>query len=70
MTKDLQGKNYETFGDRGDAIEKAISLLEENDTLLILGKGHEEVIIMKDRRIPFNDKEFVQKCIEKNTINN
>lgn len=70
MTKDLHAKNYEIIVDRGDAIEKAISLLEENDTLLILGKGHEEVIIMKDRRIPFNDKEFVQKCIEKNTINN
>ena len=70
MTQGLEQKNYEVIVDRGDAIEKGISLLEENDTLLVLGKGHEEVIIVGNRRIPFNDKEFIQKCVQKRAINN
>ena len=49
---------------RGKAIEKGISLLKENDILLVLGKGHEEFIIMKDKKIPFNDKKVIEKLIE------
>ena len=49
--------------DRGKAIEKAISLLKENDILLILGKGHEEFIIVRDKKIPFNDKKYVESLI-------
>lgn len=60
MTKKLDAKNYEVIENRGKAIEKGISLLDKNDTLLILGKGHEEFIIVKDnKKIPFNDKECV-----------
>ena len=55
--------NYEIIENRGLAIKRGLSLLNEKDILLILGKGHEEVIIIKDRRIPFNDKEEVQKYI-------
>lgn len=57
--------NYEVIIDRGKAIEKAITLLHENDILLVLGKGHEEYIIMKDKKIPFNDKEHINKIINK-----
>ena len=39
----------------GYAIEK----LTDNDMLLILGKGHEEVIIIGDKKIPFNDHKAV-----------
>jgi UDP-N-acetylmuramyl tripeptide synthase len=39
-------------------------MLNEHDTLLILGKGHEEFIIMKNNtRIPFNDKECVLEIL-------
>lgn len=60
MLKDNKRNNYEVCLDRGKAIEKGINLLENKDILMILGKGHEEVIIYKDERIPFNDK----KCVE------
>lgn len=69
----LEGRsktNYEVCLDRGRAIEKGIDLLAENDILLILGKGHEEVIIFKDKRIPFNDKKKVLEVIKnKDKIN-
>lgn len=56
-------ENYEVILDRGKAIEKGISLLNDNDILLILGKGHEEFIIMKDKKIPFNDRKKVEEII-------
>ena len=57
--------NYEIIMDRRLAIIKGIELLEENDLLLILGKGHEEYIIIKDKKIPFKDKDVVLDCLEK-----
>ncbi len=58
--KNTEFGNYEICLDRKEAICKAIQRLENNDLLLILGKGHEEGIIGKNRQIiPFNDKEVV-----------
>lgn len=69
MLEGLTNKNYEVILDRREAIRKGIDLLEKEDILLILGKGHEEAIIVKDKRIPFNDKEEVKKYLEiKNTV--
>ena len=56
--------NYEVIMDRGKAIEKAIDLLNSDDILLILGKGHEEFIILRDKKIPFNDKKHVEKLLK------
>ena len=63
MLENITKNNYEVIENRGLAIRKGISLLKEKDMLLILGKGHEEVIIVKDKRIPFNDKQEVEKYI-------
>lgn len=63
MTKDLEETNYEVCLDREEAIIKGIQLLKENDALFILGKGHEEVIIIRDKKIPFNDKKAVEDYI-------
>ena len=57
-------QNYEICMNRGKAIELAINKLENNDILLILGKGHEEFIIVKDKKIPFNDRREVEKILE------
>lgn len=65
MTSKYQGNNYEICLDRKQAIEKGIDLLEKNDVLLILGKGHEEFMIVGDNKIPFNDKKTVINYIEK-----
>ena len=60
MLKGNQNDNYEIELDRKKAIIKGINLLNVNDALLILGKGHEEVMIVKDnKKIPFNDKKVV-----------
>lgn len=68
MTKDLEHTNYEVCLDREEAIIKGINMLNENDVLFILGKGHEEVMVIRDKKIPFNDRKVVEEYIS--TINN
>lgn len=64
MTEHLRYHNYEIIRNRRNAIQKAISLLKENDTLLILGKGHEEFISIRDTRIPFHDMDVVKDTLK------
>lgn len=63
MTNGIENKNYTIIENRGLAIKKGIELLKSNDILLILGKGHEDFIIVKDQKIPFNDKKEVERLI-------
>ena len=64
MTCEYTKNNYEVCLDRKKAIEKGINLLQKKDVLLILGKGHEEFMIIGNDRIPFNDKKTVMNYIE------
>ena len=59
MLENNKNTNYEVISNRARAINKGISLLKENDVLLILGKGHEEFMIVKDAKIPMNDRKIV-----------
>lgn len=64
MTRGITRDNYEVILDRKAAIIKGINLLNENDTLLILGKGHEEYMIIGKEKIPFNDRKVVMEYLE------
>lgn len=69
MLNGLTNTNYEIELDRKKAIIKGINLLNVNDVLLILGKGHEEVMIVKDnKKIPFNDKKVVLEYLENKKV--
>lgn len=65
----LQTKNVQYVVDRREAIEILLSSAMEGDTLLIAGKGHEQVQIFKDYQVPFSDetvvREFFQKSVHK-----
>ena len=56
--------NYEIELDRKEAIIKGIKMLENNDILLILGKGHEEFMVIGNNKIPCNDRNIVNEFIE------
>jgi len=64
MEEGITKHNYKVIKDRGSAIKSGIELLNNKDILLVLGKGHEDVIIVKDKRIPFNDKQFINSIIK------
>ncbi len=49
--------------DRKKAIEKALQMAEEDDLVLIAGKGHERVQIFRDQTIPFDDAEVVRNVL-------
>ncbi|NTW13457.1 MAG: UDP-N-acetylmuramoyl-L-alanyl-D-glutamate--2,6-diaminopimelate ligase [Candidatus Moranbacteria bacterium] len=50
--------------DRREAIRKGLSLLSSGDTLLITGKGAEEVMQVRDIKIPWNDKKVITEELE------
>ena len=64
MLRGVNSHNYSICFDRGEAIKKGISLLGSNDILLVLGKGHESVIKIGSKRIPFNDGDFIKNVIK------
>lgn len=56
--------NYEIVVDRREAIQKAVDMAKEKDMVLVLGKGNETYMKLKDETIYFNDEEEVIKAIE------
>lgn len=63
IIKGVKKDNYEVIVDRIDAIDKGISMLESDDILLILGKGHEDYQIIGHTKIHLDDAEQVLKHI-------
>ena len=56
--------NYEVELDRRTAIKKALDMIEKDDVVLILGKGHEDYQIIGHEKIHLDDAEEVRKYIE------
>lgn len=52
------------IGDRKEAICYAVSLLSNEDVLLIAGKGHEEYQIIADKKIDFSDQLVARDAIK------
>ena len=63
MLHNLDKFNYEIILNREKAIIKCIQMLEKNDILLVLGKGHENYQIINGVKHHFDDKETVIKNI-------
>jgi UDP-N-acetylmuramoyl-L-alanyl-D-glutamate--2,6-diaminopimelate ligase len=51
--------------DRAAAIDRAISLADEGDVVLIAGKGHEQGQEFADRTIPFDDREVAREALRR-----
>ena len=60
ITKDNHSNNYEIIYDRKNAIIKGIEMMEDNDILLVLGKGHEDYQIIGREKIHFDDSEIIK----------
>lgn len=55
---------YLVIEDRFEAITQALEMAKEGDLVLIAGKGHEEYQIIKDRKIPFNDRKVAERILK------
>jgi UDP-N-acetylmuramoyl-L-alanyl-D-glutamate--2,6-diaminopimelate ligase len=52
------------IGDRAEAIQAAIAMMEPGDVVLVAGKGHETGQIIGDRIVPFSDHDEVRRALE------
>lgn len=57
------GKPYLAEVDREAALRKALEQAREGDVVVLAGKGHETYQILKDRTIPFDDREVVRRIL-------
>ncbi|MDD7795162.1 UDP-N-acetylmuramoyl-L-alanyl-D-glutamate--2,6-diaminopimelate ligase [Clostridium sp. 'White wine YQ'] len=55
--------NHEKIIDRKKAIERGLSLLKDDDLLVIAGKGHEDYQIIGNTKIHFDDREIVRELL-------
>lgn len=57
-------RSYTVIVDRKKAIEAAIGIAEEEDIVLIAGKGHEDYQIVGTKRLPFDDRIVAAHALE------
>jgi UDP-N-acetylmuramoyl-L-alanyl-D-glutamate--2,6-diaminopimelate ligase len=61
----MDGKTFFTIEDRAEAIERAVSLAEPGDTVLLAGKGHERSIILNGEKLPWDEADAARSAIRK-----
>ncbi|MBI4826821.1 MAG: UDP-N-acetylmuramoyl-L-alanyl-D-glutamate--2,6-diaminopimelate ligase [Nitrospirae bacterium] len=64
IVKGIKKKNHMEVPDRTEAINKAVSMAEAGDVLLIAGKGHEDYQEISGIRYPFSDKEVLREALK------
>ena len=62
-TNSVRDENLFLISDRPTAIRKAFSLAKKDDIVLLLGKGHENSIIYKDRVVPYDEITEAEKAL-------
>ena len=66
--KSVDTKNVIVEPDRGSAIALLKTIANNNDVVVIAGKGHEDYQILKDKTIHFDDREEARKVFEVSVI--
>lgn len=63
VEKGLENTNaiYKIISDRRDAIEYALAIAEQDDIVMVAGKGHETYQILKNKTIHFDDLEIIKE---------
>ena len=64
ILKGVHKDNYIVELDRRSAIKKGLDMVEKDDVLLILGKGHEDYQIIGREKIHLDDSEEVRKYVD------
>jgi UDP-N-acetylmuramoyl-L-alanyl-D-glutamate--2,6-diaminopimelate ligase len=64
IKKGIKKKNFRVIRDRKKAILASIVCAKPGEVVLIAGKGHEPYQIIKNKILPFNDREVVEECLK------
>ncbi len=60
-----EGENFWCIFDRREAIAKALKLAKFGDIILVTGKGAEEIMLVGDKRLPWNDRKVIEEELRK-----
>ncbi len=60
----VEKDNYEVCLDRKEAIKKALDMIEKDDIVLLLGKGHEDYQIIGHTKVHLDDSEEILKYVD------
>ena len=63
IRRGITKNNYCIIPERYEAIKKSLSLAKPGDIVLVAGKGHENYQVVKDKVMPFNDREAIKECL-------
>ena len=55
-------KPYFLIPDRREAVERAFDLAEAGDFILLAGKGHERYQLIRGERVPFSEREILERA--------
>lgn len=61
----IEKNQVEVVLDRHEAIERAITMADPGDFIMICGKGHETTQTVKEKTFHFNDREVAEEILEK-----
>jgi UDP-N-acetylmuramoyl-L-alanyl-D-glutamate--2,6-diaminopimelate ligase len=61
-------KKVEVIVDRKEGIKEALKLAKRGDTLVLVGKGHEDYQIKKGKKFHFSDKETVLELLKTSAV--
>lgn len=56
-----ENKDYFKIVDRRDAIKRAFETTREGDAVLLLAKGHETVMVLKNKKIPWDERQIARE---------
>ena len=65
MTKEIEKENYQIIINRKKAIKHAIEEAKEQDIVLILGKGIDNYMAIKNKYKKYCDKDVIEKILKK-----
>ena len=68
IEKGFRSSHYEKMVDRTQAIDRAITLAQPRDIVLIAGKGHENYQEFADHTVPFDDIQVARRAIEDHPV--
>ncbi|MFC1594002.1 UDP-N-acetylmuramoyl-L-alanyl-D-glutamate--2,6-diaminopimelate ligase [Candidatus Omnitrophota bacterium] len=63
IKKGITKTNYRVIYDREAAIKRALSMAQNDDIVLVAGKGHENYQVLKSQSIPFDDRKVARRII-------
>ena len=61
ITAGMAGAEFRTFPDRTEAVAYALSEMAEGDTVVIAGKGSEDYLDIRGRKVPYSDFDVARR---------